>query len=192
MGRPKAWLELDGEALLTRVTRVLGTVVAPVIVVAAKGQDLPPLPEQVIVAHDEITGCGPLAGLAIGLAVAASHAETAFVCATDAPFLDPAFVGRLAELRGSHDVVAPRVDGRVHPLAAIYACRMRSTVSARLSRGELRMTALLEALDTRYVDRALLLEGAELMARDPTLRSLENVNTEADYARTRSDPRTTP
>ena len=44
MGKPKAWLPFGGELMLPRVVRILRTVVAPVVVVAAPDQDLPPLP----------------------------------------------------------------------------------------------------------------------------------------------------
>ena len=45
MGRPKAWLPFGRELMLPRVVRLLGEAVGPVAVVAAPGQDLPPLPE---------------------------------------------------------------------------------------------------------------------------------------------------
>ncbi|HUR55514.1 MAG TPA: NTP transferase domain-containing protein, partial [Gemmataceae bacterium] len=44
MGRAKAWLPFGGETMLQRVVRVVGEVVSPVVVVAAAGQDVPPLP----------------------------------------------------------------------------------------------------------------------------------------------------
>ena len=49
MGRPKAWLPFAGELMLPRILRLLGEAVGPLVVVAAPGQDLPPLPEHVAV-----------------------------------------------------------------------------------------------------------------------------------------------
>ena len=40
MGRPKAWLPFAGELMLQRVLRLLGTVVQPIVVVAAPEQDV--------------------------------------------------------------------------------------------------------------------------------------------------------
>src|SRR5579871_4934557 len=68
MGRPKAWLPFGDELMLPRVVRVLRAVVDPVVVVAAPGQDVPPLPPDVEIVRDEIEGKGPLGGLAAGLA----------------------------------------------------------------------------------------------------------------------------
>jgi molybdenum cofactor guanylyltransferase len=66
MGRPKAWLPFAGELMLPRVVRLLGEVVAPVVVVAAPGQDVPPLPAGVEVVRDELLGdraiCVPRVG----------------------------------------------------------------------------------------------------------------------------------
>jgi len=45
MGVPKATLPFGPETMLQRVVRLLGTVVAPVVVVAAREQQLPELPD---------------------------------------------------------------------------------------------------------------------------------------------------
>src|SRR5438309_1987872 len=56
MGRPKAWLPIAGELMLPRVVRLLSQVVAPVVVVAAPEQDVPPLPAEVTLVRDEEQG----------------------------------------------------------------------------------------------------------------------------------------
>ena len=53
--------------MLQRVLRLLGGVVAPIVVVAAVDQELPPLPAGVLVTRDEREGRGPLQGLSAGL-----------------------------------------------------------------------------------------------------------------------------
>lgn len=62
MGRPKAWLPFGPEVMLQRVVRLVGAVAAPIVVVAAPGQDLPTLPAEVSIVRDEISGRGPSAG----------------------------------------------------------------------------------------------------------------------------------
>src|SRR5437764_13948831 len=74
MGSPKATLPFGPELMLQRVVRLLGSVVRPIIVVAAPGQELPPLPADVIVARDEREQRGPLEGLAAGLAAVPPYA----------------------------------------------------------------------------------------------------------------------
>src|SRR5437762_3277922 len=97
MGRPKAWLPFGHALMLQRVVRVLGEVVSPVVVVAAPGQDVPPLPESVAVVRDEVEGRGPLAGFAAGLAALKDTADAAYLSACDVPFLTPAFVARVVD-----------------------------------------------------------------------------------------------
>src|SRR5580692_2326142 len=121
MGAPKAWLAFGGETMLARVVRRVAEAAAPVVVVAAPGQDVPPLPGDVTIVRDAALGRGPLQGIAAGLAAIAPHAASAFVSSTDAPFLHPALIRRLVALRGEgYDVVVPRAGGHHHPLAALY------------------------------------------------------------------------
>ncbi len=92
MGRPKAWLSVGGETMLYRVVRVVGAVVDPVVVVAAPGQDVPPLPAGVEVVRDEQEGLGPLGGLAAGLAALAGRVEVVYLSGCDVPLLREGFV----------------------------------------------------------------------------------------------------
>ncbi|WP_437570646.1 molybdenum cofactor guanylyltransferase [Sorangium sp. So ce542] len=183
MGRPKAWLPFGGEALLQRVVRRLGEAAWPIAVVAAPGQALPPLPDGVLLVRDPVEGRGPMQGIAAGLDAVAPLAARAVVTSTDAPFLHPAFVRRLAELQaGGHAIAMPQADGRHHPLAAVYACAVRAEAAALLAEGQLRLTSLLARARTLVAGPALLLEDPALRAADPELRSLRNVNTPEEYA----------
>ena len=56
MGRAKAWLPFAGETMLARVVRLLSEVVRPIVVVAAPGQDVPPVPADVELVRDEEQG----------------------------------------------------------------------------------------------------------------------------------------
>jgi molybdopterin-guanine dinucleotide biosynthesis protein A len=67
MGTSKALLPFGSETMLQRVVRLLGEVVAPIVVVAAVDQALPALPQGTIVTRDEHEGRGPLEGLRAGL-----------------------------------------------------------------------------------------------------------------------------
>ncbi len=59
MGVAKATLPFGPETMLQRVVRLLGTVVSPIVVVAAREQELPALPAEVIVTRDEREAPGP-------------------------------------------------------------------------------------------------------------------------------------
>jgi molybdopterin-guanine dinucleotide biosynthesis protein A len=175
MGRPKAWLPFAGELMLPRVVRLLCEVVAPVVVVAAPEQDVPPLSDGVTVVRDEERGRGPLQGLAAGLAALRGRADAAYLSSCDVPFLRPAFVRRLIDLLGENDVCVPRVGDFHHPLAAVYRLEVADVAARLLAEDRLRPIFLFEAAPTRVVT------GEELADVDPTFQTLRNLNTPEDY-----------
>ena len=175
MGRPKAWLPFAGETMLPRVVRLLRKVVEPVLVVAAPGQDVPPLPAEVAVLRDEEQGRGPLQGLAAGLAALRGRADVAYLSSCDVPFLRPAFVRRLIDLLGEHAICVPRVGHYHHPLAAVYRLEVQESVRKLLAENRLRPVFLFESVPTRVV------EATELASVDPTFQTLRNLNTPEEY-----------
>jgi molybdopterin-guanine dinucleotide biosynthesis protein A len=175
MGRPKAWLPIAGELMLPRVARILSEVVQPVVVVAAREQDLPPLPPDTAIVRDKERGRGPLAGMAAGLAALAGKADAVYVSSCDVPFLKPAFIRRLIDLLAKHLICVPKIGGYHHPLAAVYRLEIVDAVKQLLSAGRLRPTLLLDMAPARTV------EAAELADVDPTFQSLRNLNTAEEY-----------
>jgi molybdopterin-guanine dinucleotide biosynthesis protein A len=175
MGRPKAWLPFAGEVMLPRVVRLLGEAVTPIAVVAAPGQDLPPLPAGIVVARDPEEGRGPLQGLAAGLEALAGRCAAAYLSSCDVPFLRPAFVRRMIELLGGDVICVPDVGGYRHPLAAVYRLDVLPVVQALLAEGRLRPVFLFDAVPTRIV------RPEELMDIDPTFQTLRNLNTPEEY-----------
>jgi len=92
------------------------------------------------------------------------------------PFLEPAWVGRLADLIGDHDLAIPFVEGYHHPLAALYRrVAVLPAVERLLAADRLRPFFLVEAVRSRIVWED------ELRDVDPTLRTLRNLNTPEDY-----------
>jgi len=190
MGSPKAALEWHGSTLLERAAGVLARVVdGPVLVVAAPGQELPPLPPGVVVTHDPVAGRGPLQGIAAGLAAVGDRARRAFVCSVDLPFLHPAFVQAVL---GAHtagvDVALPVARGFPQPLAAAYRTALAPRIDALIGEGRMRPAMLFEEVRVRRLDDAVLLADPALAAGDPALDSLLNVNSPADYRAARDRP----
>jgi molybdopterin-guanine dinucleotide biosynthesis protein A len=176
MGRPKAWLPFGDEPLLSRVVRQLQGVVSPIVVVGAGDATLPPLPPGVEFVCDRQHDRGPLEGLCVGLATLAPHAPAAFVVGCDYPFVAPEFIERLARLSAGHEAAVVRVDGRLHPLAAIYRTSLVAKIDELLSSGR---SAL---LDLVAASQARLVEPGEFADLPSPLASLQNVNTPEEYA----------
>jgi len=176
MGRPKAWLPFGPERMLQRVVRLVSSVVGPVVVVAAPGQELPELPASVQIIRDPVSDQGPLRGLAAGLASLPDSVDLVYASATDVPFLQPAWVELLACLIEGHDLIVPKVDGYLHPLAALYRRGpVLLAAEALLASERFRPAFLLDVLRGRTVDASILVQA------DPTLATLRNLNTPEDY-----------
>ncbi len=179
MGRAKCWLPVAGELMLPRVIRLLTEAVSPIVVVASPGQELPPLPSEVVLVGDPIPGLGPLQGLIAGLAAlghSADSTDAAYVSSCDVPFLRPAFVRRMTELLRESEACMPQINGRLHPLAAVYRRGVVAAAEQLLVTGRSRLTDLATTVRTRIVT------ADELMDVDPQLHSLQNVNTPEQYA----------
>ena len=175
MGVPKATLPFGAETMLQRVVRLLGNVVSPVIVVAAREQPLPALPDEVRVTRDEREARGPLEGIRAGLSALPESIDAAYITSCDVPLLVPAFVERMIELMGDHDIAVMEVDGFPHPLSAIYRRTTLPLAESLLANDRLRPVFLFDAVRTRRV------KPEEMMVVDPELRTLRNLNTQEDY-----------
>lgn len=180
MGQPKAWLPLGNETMLPRIVRLVRPFVDPVIVVAAEGQSLPALPDEVTILRDSIPQRGPLQAIADGLAHLAGRVEAAFVSSCDAPLLVPELIPRLADLLGDRLICVPKVADRCHPLAAIYRIEVADQIAAMLAQDRLRVMDLFAVVATRIVT------PAEIADVDPALQSFRNLNTPEDYSAVQS------
>lgn len=173
MGQPKALLPFGSETLLERIAGILRECCGEMVVVAATGQSLPPLPADVQIVHDRQSGVGPLEGLRAGLYAIA--ADRGYVTGCDAPLLTPAFIGRVDEMLGSHQAAVPLVEGHFQPLAAVYRRDLLLTIDRLLAGRRRSLVELLEAVDCRAIT------AGELLGVDPGLKSLRHPNTPAAY-----------
>ncbi|MCH8922494.1 MAG: molybdenum cofactor guanylyltransferase, partial [Planctomycetes bacterium] len=175
MGRDKATLPFGPELMLQRVVRLLGEAVERIVIVAAPGQELPPLLDEVKVVHDQREGRGPLEGLAAGLRALTGKSDAAFVTSCDVPLLEPAFVRRMFELLGEHQIVVPKDEKYHHPLAAVYRADVLPHVEQLLAADRMRPFFLFEMSDTLEID------AEQMRAVDAELGSLRNINRPEDY-----------
>lgn len=177
MGSSKAMLSFGPERMLQRVVRLVGEAVPRenIVVVAAEGQELPPLPGEITVTHDRQADRGPLEGLACGFAVLAQRADAVYATSCDVPLLIPAFIERMFELLAEYDIAVPKEEKFFHPLAAVYCTSVLPHVEALLAADRLRPAFLFEQCQTCEV--AL----DELRGVDPQLQSLRNLNQPTDY-----------
>jgi molybdopterin-guanine dinucleotide biosynthesis protein A len=181
MGAPKATLPFGPETMLQRVVRLLGSVVSPIVAVAAREQQLPELPVDIIVTRDEREQRGPLEGLRAGLKALPDFIDAAYVTSCDVPLLVPGFVTRMIEMASDYDIAVIEIEGFAHPLSAVYRRNTLPHVESLLAQDKLRPVFLFDAMRTRRV------QPEEMISVDPDLRTLRNLNTPDDYRAALSD-----
>jgi molybdopterin-guanine dinucleotide biosynthesis protein A len=169
-GTRKATLALGGESIIERQLAVLTRVATHVFLVTSAQS---PLDANLRVVRDEFPDHGALGG--IYTAIVASPHERTLVVACDMPFLSRALLEHMAGIDA--DVVIPRTARGYEPLCAIYGRACIAPMRARLTRGELEASRLLEGVRVAEV-------GPEaLAAYDPDGLLFVNVNTPHDYER---------
>src|SRR5947209_14095141 len=147
MGHDKARLRLPAHHLLlvesvaAKVQKVAGNVTLIGNPAAYRDLALECLP-------DLRSGVGPLAG--IEAALAAQRAELNLIVACDMPGLRSEWLTQLlvsAEASNRLCVAAEDVEGRVHPLCAVYHRTCLAAIRAALAAGHLRLMDLIDSLD---------------------------------------------
>ena len=192
MGSPKAALEWHGSTLLRRTAGILARVTCgPVVVVRAPGQELPDLPEGILVTEDPREGKGPLQGIAAGLAALAGYADVAFISSTDLPFLHPAFVSRVLSAvtdDQATDVGLPVARGFRQPLAAAYRVSLAGAAERLVAGDRLRPGFLFDQCAVANLGDDELKHDPVLARLDPDLESVVNINTLQEYRAARARP----
>lgn len=173
MGQDKARLRLvpAGPMLIEYVLRAVRQVAGRVVISTNAPERFAALGAELVA--DDAPGRGPLAGIAAGLAALGTKAAWAVGC--DMPCLTPAVLHYLAEQWADDDAVVP-LDrtGRAQPLCALYTATCLPIIRSRLAAGDLKLSAALDALRTRYIP------ATDLEPFDPEWRSFWNANTPED------------
>ena len=183
MGQAKAALPFGHSTILERLIVELIDEFRELIVIAAPCADetypvetlLRRFRERVVILRDETAFAGPVAALLRGLC-AAQH-PTVFVCSCDLPLIHRGVARELCRRLAGYDAVIPRINGHSQPLCAAYSRSAAAAIAALADAGELRLTTIAAALQSRPIAQA------ELRRIDPDLLSFLNVNTPEDYAR---------
>ncbi len=174
LGRDKASQQVNGRPLLQWVTDRLALVAAEIVVVKARGQELPATEASrpLRVAEDILPKRGPLGGIYTGLQTASNDLSIAVGC--DMPLLCVPLLRELCHLAKGHDVVMPTREGQPQPLHAVYRRSCVEAIGDRLEAGQLRVISFLDAVRVRYVAED------EWSRHDREGLSFFNVNTEED------------
>lgn len=128
---------------------------------------------------DYYPGCGPIGGIHAGLREC--RGEFLLTAACDMPLLKIELYRYLYDtLLGkekigiSYDGAVPIVDGRIHPLSAIYRRRAGSRMEEQILAGNYRLTDALKCMNILYAD---------VTEQKGYVQMLRNINTLKEYER---------
>ncbi len=172
-GRDKALLEFRGRPLIAWVVDTLRELGDDLIIVSNQAEAYTEYGGRVVPDHDP--PCGPLGGIAAGLA-AARHELGVFV-ACDMPFLNPAVLRLLISRAAEADAVVPRFGNDFEPLHAVYRRTCLPDVERRIAACDLAAVSFFRDV------RLLVVAESEWRALDPDGRSTLNINTPEDLDR---------
>lgn len=146
MGKNKALLPIDGISNIERIVKSLAGIFEEIIIVANDEEAFEFLNLPIV--KDKVKEKGPLAGIQAGL-LAAKH-ETNLFIACDMPFISSQIAKQLVEQSEGFDAVVPVIDGKQHPLFAVYKKSLLPTLEDCLMTNQLRMKHLIERVNVNY------------------------------------------
>jgi len=115
-GSNKALSRIDGDRLIERLCRTVGSVTGRMMLITHTPADYAFL--KLESRKDLVPRCGPIGGIYTALRTAQTPLCLCVAC--DMPFVSPEFLEYMVERSAGYDVVVPVNDGRVEPLCAVY------------------------------------------------------------------------
>lgn len=168
-GNYKGNLIYDNETFVEKIISELGKMTKQIWI--SYGEEMHDSYEGCRIVQDEYPGCGPLSGLHAGLKKCDS--EFALVAACDMPFLQIELYQYLFRfLEAQYDGVVPIIEGKMHPLAAIYRTNIAVSLEEELKKKHFKMQKVCRQLNLRYVD---------VSDSESYRQMLTNINTVEEY-----------
>jgi molybdopterin-guanine dinucleotide biosynthesis protein A len=187
----KAAIDVDGDSMLAGVCRTMAGVADRVIVVAAEGQVLPPLPARVEVFRDGEPSAVPLVAIHEGLRHAGAGWAIAAVIACDVPRVEPAVLRLVVATAREPGVrwAVPVVGGHPQVLLSAVSADIEPGLAAATAAGEASPRGMLSALAHAEPAAVRWITELELVAIDPTLASFADIDTPEDLGRLARAPK---
>lgn len=156
MGQNKALLLIDGLTIIERIKTIVSENFEDILVVAndLKLYQFLKLP----IIEDKVKDKGPLAGIQAGLLAAKNNSNVFIAC--DMPFISAELAKVLIARSEGFDAVVPLINGKRHPLFAIYKKVVLKAIDECFEKDELRIKDLLSRVNVKYItEKDFLDEG---------------------------------
>ncbi|QCJ44932.1 molybdenum cofactor guanylyltransferase [Bacillus sp. S3] len=147
MGTNKALLKINEKTTIESMADKLKLLFDDIILVTNDSEQYEFLGLKMVA--DQYPGMGPLAGVHAGLL--ASDYDVNVIVACDMPFVSTELAEVLVTSCGHYDAVVPVINGKQHPLFAVFHKNAAAEALVCIEAGRLRMKHLLDQLNVRYV-----------------------------------------
>ncbi len=167
MGTNKAFIKVDGTAIIERVLCVLGDVFDVRLIIADDTHLFTGFKARAIA--DFFKGAGSLGG--IYTALLNSDSEQTFVTACDMPDIKADVIKRLISTSAEDAlVIIPLIGGRLHPMHALYDKKCLAPIEKMIKKGELQIMPLFDKVKVKTLTEDDF-KGLDIRA------SVANINT---------------
>lgn len=173
MGRDKAFLPWGQTTLIEHLLERLRPVTDELVVAVKDARRFRHLKAMVV--EDCVPDAHALGGLYTGLKAATN--ERCFVCACDAPFLNPRLIRFLVEQADGYELVIPKTAQGLQPLHALYATSALLAIEEQLREQRWDLQALVPQVHAKVIEPEVIMQD------DPEELSFFNINTPEDYAK---------
>ncbi|MWC29901.1 molybdenum cofactor guanylyltransferase [Paenibacillus sp. MMS18-CY102] len=145
-GENRAFLELDGETLLQRQIREMGSCCSEITIVTNEPRPfLRAVDREIRIITDSFAGKGMLSGIHAGLSLSKNHKVWILGCHMPFPSAGAAQL-LAAQKQEGIEAVLPWINNRAYPLHGIYDRSCADKIGALLGGGNMRAASLLHTL----------------------------------------------
>lgn len=167
MGENKAFIEVDGVPIISRIYSLFKELFEEVIIVTNQKDLFKNLDSRIYT--DLVPDKGALGGLYTGIFF--SSFQYSFCVACDMPFIKKALVQYLIKNTKDEDVIVPRTSDGLQPLHAIYSKNCLEPIRKIIEQGKYKI------IDFYRLVRVRIVEENDFLLLDPFRESFINVNT---------------
>lgn len=147
MGTNKSLLPINGKPTIQHIAEELQKITKDIIIISNHPSDYDFLPFKIY--EDRFLDKGPLAGIESALYY--QPADLYLFAACDMPFIQADIYQLLLANMEDNDVIIPKYEERIHPLAGIYRKTVLPYVQQQLSKDDLKVRRLFDYLKVKYV-----------------------------------------
>jgi len=152
-GSNKAFIKINGVAIIERSIRILQEIFEEIIIVTNSPEEFKSFGKEATIKTDIIKNIGPLGG--IHAALSATSKKGIFFVACDMPFLHNALILRQLKdfEKANCECLVPRIGGSIEPLHAVYKKNLKDKINSFVKEGaDYSIRAFLETIDVSYWD----------------------------------------